>query len=365
MIIDMALPTFSTMREVISNEASEQGDFSTDMASLLALMPATSQAASDTSGRPFTEDQDNDTAIIHIPVSSIELLAPTLPLQVTPDFLSATETGIAIQQDAIDNERLITLFDAASRVPKDTASIDSQVKEALSVVRQERDNRLNLMLDKQRSDVSVNDKQPLNLADSEFEEISAQFSVAEGADESVVSRDMPILERAALLPGNIDAGTTRALSTPESTVTLPQMVGTLEWQKSLGQQIALFSRDGIQHAELRLHPEELGAVQVSMRMSNERMQIHFIADNLLARDALENSLPSLRQSLAESGIHLGQSSVGADTNAPSSNASYGEKRADTQERHREDDGSAIYDDKEEQHTATSLVHYRSGINTFV
>lgn len=379
MIIDMVLPMLNTTREVSSHEAGEQGDFAADIASLLVLMPAAPAAAFEESEKPLTDNLDNDTAAIPVPVNTLELLAPSLPLQAAPNFLSATEPEpepesepeIVALQETVDIEPLNTLFAAASGTAQDTAaaslaSLSSQVQQARSIVSQERDNRLTRMLNQQPNDISVSDKQPLNLAVSEFKETSAQFSLAEGVDEPVVSRDMPALEKtAALLPGNIDTASTRALLKPETSVTLPQTVGTPEWQKSLGQQIVLFSRDGVQHAELRLHPEELGPIQVSMRLSSERMQIHFIADNLLTRHALENAVPALRHSLAESGIHLGQSSVGADTHAPSSNAFNGEKRADSQQRHGEEEGSDIFDEAEQQQATTSLTYYRSGINTFV
>ena len=371
MNIDMVLPTLSSTREVTSNEGGEQGDFAANMVSLLALMPMASETAPDTTENQFQEESDSaDMAAIPVPVNALELLAPTLPLQAAHDFLTAGEVDIAAQSEAVDNELLNPLFAAASgTLAQDTASepltsMAFQVQEAVSIVREERDNRLTLMLDNQRNVGAGKDIQPLSLAADESKERPLQFTMVDGIDEMLVSRDMPVADKMVdLFTGNVDSAMAKPALTPATVVSLPQTAGTPEWQKSLGQQIALFSREGIQYAELRLHPEELGAVQVSMRMSSERMQIHFMADNILAREALENALPSLRQSLAELGI--GQSSVGADTNTPSSNASNGEKCADTQDGHRDADGSDVFDETEEQPVAKSLIHHRSGINTFV
>ena len=39
-------------------------------------------------------------------------------------------------------------------------------------------------------------------------------------------------------------------------------LGSHEWQQSLSQHVTLFTRQGQQSAELRLHPQDLGQVQI-------------------------------------------------------------------------------------------------------
>ncbi len=94
---------------------------------------------------------------------------------------------------------------------------------------------------------------------------------------------------------------------------LSETMGTPAWQQSLGQQIACFTRNGVQHAELRLHPAELGSLQITLQLKNEQAQLHFVSASHQVRAAIEAAVPHLRTSLAEAGIQLGQSSVGADT----------------------------------------------------
>ncbi|CNH35849.1 flagellar hook-length control protein FliK [Yersinia pekkanenii] len=93
---------------------------------------------------------------------------------------------------------------------------------------------------------------------------------------------------------------------------LSAQLGSQEWQQSLGQQVVMFSRNGQQHAELRLHPQELGALQISLKMEDNQAQLHFASAHSQVRAALEAAIPSLRSALAESGIQLGQSSVGSE-----------------------------------------------------
>ncbi|MEQ9845108.1 flagellar hook-length control protein FliK [Pectobacterium brasiliense] len=91
--------------------------------------------------------------------------------------------------------------------------------------------------------------------------------------------------------------------------------GSPQWQDALGQQIVMFSRNGQQTAELRLNPQELGALHISLKIDDNQAQIHLTSASSQVRSALEAALPHLRNAMAESGINLGQSSVGSDSSA--------------------------------------------------
>lgn len=101
--------------------------------------------------------------------------------------------------------------------------------------------------------------------------------------------------------------------TPLPGNTLSAPVGTPAWQQALSHQLSWFTRNGVHNAELRLHPEELGSLQINLRLNNDRAQLHFVTENHQVRAALESAMPHLRTSLAESGIELGHSSVGHES----------------------------------------------------
>ncbi|WP_392431153.1 flagellar hook-length control protein FliK [Yersinia sp. HM-2024] len=101
------------------------------------------------------------------------------------------------------------------------------------------------------------------------------------------------------------------IATPASGY-LSAQLGSQEWQQSLGQQVIMFSRNGQQNAELRLNPQELGALQISLKIDDNQAQLHFASAHSQVRAAIEAAMPSLRTALAESGIQLGQSSVGSE-----------------------------------------------------
>ncbi|EKM0527442.1 flagellar hook length control protein FliK [Cronobacter turicensis] len=104
--------------------------------------------------------------------------------------------------------------------------------------------------------------------------------------------------------------TTPVIAMPTPQVTAP--LGTPDWQNSVSQHITLFTRNGQQSAELRLHPEELGAVQISLKLDDNMAQVQMVSPHSHVRAALEAALPTLRAQLAESGIQLGQSSISSE-----------------------------------------------------
>ncbi len=93
---------------------------------------------------------------------------------------------------------------------------------------------------------------------------------------------------------------------------LNAQLGSAEWQQSLSHQVLMFNRQGQQTAELRLHPEDLGSIQISMKIQDNQAQIHFVSGHSQVRAAIESAMPELRTALADNGISLGQSSVGSD-----------------------------------------------------
>lgn len=102
-----------------------------------------------------------------------------------------------------------------------------------------------------------------------------------------------------------------------ATPQLNSQLGSPEWQQALSQQVVMFNRNGQQNAELRLHPQDLGSIQISLKLDNDQAQLNMVSGHSQVRAALEAAIPQLRTALAESGIHLAQSNVSSDASAQS------------------------------------------------
>ncbi|CAI0738466.1 flagellar hook-length control protein FliK [Serratia fonticola] len=134
------------------------------------------------------------------------------------------------------------------------------------------------------------------------------------AAESAQSSATP--QHAAPAPVSSPVIASQPVSATVSAPATPQLnaqLGSQEWQQALSQQVLMFHRNGQQSAELRLHPQELGALQITLKLDDNQAQLHIASAHGQVRAAVEAALPHLRHALAESGINLGQSSVGGES----------------------------------------------------
>ncbi|WP_312836908.1 flagellar hook-length control protein FliK [Pantoea sp.] len=150
--------------------------------------------------------------------------------------------------------------------------------------------------------------------DGSFQQALSAFGTQE--DKTAAQPDSSsTLTASAPLSGaslvNTPVTASASASTP-STPMLNAQLGSPEWQQALSQQIVMFTRNGQQNAELRLHPADLGAIQISLKLDNDQAQLNMVSSHSHVRAALEAALPQLRSALAESGINLGQSNVSSD-----------------------------------------------------
>lgn len=84
------------------------------------------------------------------------------------------------------------------------------------------------------------------------------------------------------------------------------------WNRDIGQQLIWMAQGDRTHAEITLTPAHLGRIEVSLSMQGDQATASFVAASPAAREALEQSLPRLREMFAEAGISLGQTQVGAE-----------------------------------------------------
>lgn len=159
------------------------------------------------------------------------------------------------------------------------------------------------------------DKQVANakLADNVAQQMVAGNRVVETDLHNTLSTSSSLASQS--ITGHAHSSTQPQMQfSPMATPVLNAQVGTQEWQQQLNQQIVMFSRNGLQKAELRLHPEELGSLHIRMKIEDGQAQLHLASQSGQVRSVLENAMHQLRQALSENGIQLTQSQVSSDTN---------------------------------------------------
>ncbi len=86
-----------------------------------------------------------------------------------------------------------------------------------------------------------------------------------------------------------------------------------QWQSEFGDRLMMMSRVATQGqnqvAEIRLNPAHLGPIEVRVVMKDDLASITFSAQHGVVRDAIESSLPRLREMFNNSGLMLADANV--------------------------------------------------------
>ena len=90
---------------------------------------------------------------------------------------------------------------------------------------------------------------------------------------------------------------------------LPMPMDISKWQASLNEQICLISRQGIQNAEIKLNPQELGSLHIKLAMIDDKIDLHMAVAHNMVKGVLESALPMLRTSLEQQGITLQHTNI--------------------------------------------------------
>ena len=90
---------------------------------------------------------------------------------------------------------------------------------------------------------------------------------------------------------------------------ITQPFGSTGWDKAVGQKVLWMVSENMHSAELSLNPPDLGPLQVVLKVSNEHASASFMCSQPEVREALESSMPKLRQMMSDAGIQLSGFSV--------------------------------------------------------
>ena len=81
------------------------------------------------------------------------------------------------------------------------------------------------------------------------------------------------------------------------------------WDQALGQRLVFMARNGLENAELRLDPPQLGAVNVKLALQGDQAQLVLHSANAATRDVLESALPRLKEMFGAEGLQLDSAHV--------------------------------------------------------
>lgn len=86
-------------------------------------------------------------------------------------------------------------------------------------------------------------------------------------------------------------------------------LGSSAWPEEFTQKVNWISTQQNQVAELHLNPPDLGPMSVTLTITDNQATAQFSSPHSAVREAIENAMPKLRESLADNGIMLGNATV--------------------------------------------------------
>lgn len=143
------------------------------------------------------------------------------------------------------------------------------------------------------------------------------------------------------------------------------MPGDGEWGRQFAERVGWVIQARVPQAQITLNPEHLGPIEMAVEVEDAKARVQFAAAHATTREAIEQSLPRLREMLGQQGLELTQADVGGGQSAPRDGnpAADGDAPGFAPAAETQADETAQAD--EAPVTATPVVRARGLIDTFV
>ncbi|AXX59137.1 flagellar hook-length control protein FliK [Vibrio vulnificus] len=151
-----------------------------------------------------------------------------------------------------------------------------------------------------------------DVAKSQVQSMQAALAAAglasvKGSSKQTTTETQGAQPTASLYSAQTVTGQTRAENVAAQQ---PPMPLTRELaNEQIAEKVQMMMSKNLKQLDIRLDPPELGRMQIRMTMNNDIANVHFTVTNPQARDIIEQTLPRLREMLAQQGMQLADSSV--------------------------------------------------------
>ena len=270
--IGTADPTFSADRlSLIADALSLVGDGAKTGNKTVSNLDATTESASGQSNTTATQPTDTPSAtpiftLTTAPSSAGTTITPIVTNAIKDPAISTPPSNppVSVNDSVRDEATAINAGgDAAAPTPPATIAATAEIKGPVAAI-----------ADKQRE--------------------GSWFGELLGNRVNVAPLSAPLVSNAAM--------PARIVATP---------VSSSDWSGDVGNQLTWMVSQRESSANLVLNPPDMGRIEISITMNGDQASASFISTNPDVRDALQGSLPRLREVLADAGVFLGQADIGA------------------------------------------------------
>ncbi|HET8706431.1 MAG TPA: flagellar hook-length control protein FliK, partial [Pseudomonadales bacterium] len=115
-----------------------------------------------------------------------------------------------------------------------------------------------------------------------------------------------------------------------------------------------------QSADISINPPDMGPIEAKVQLQQDQVNVTFSAQHAPVKEALEQSLPKLREMMAQNGVNLGNVDVRDYSQSQSQQQSWGRHESS----HSYAGGADSMEAEEEQITASKQVVAGRGLVDF-
>lgn len=112
--------------------------------------------------------------------------------------------------------------------------------------------------------------------------------------------------------------------------TAPLNIRQEQVSDEVAERINMMMAKNLKHVDIRLDPPEMGRMHIRLNMGSDSAGVQFTVSNQQAREAIEQSLPRLREMFAQQGIQLADTSVQQQSSGDSSQYAYQKEESSRQ-----------------------------------
>lgn len=160
-----------------------------------------------------------------------------------------------------------------------------------------------------------------NLPQSKTKQAISEFTLSRAEDNSpehsgAVDRSLASHVISSLEPNSALSSkqVERSPSMPTA-LSIPLDIDDPQWSKQFSEHVMWLGQQGVKNATIRLHPEELGPLEISIKVVNDSASVNIISHSQQARDVIDQSVTRLHMMMAEQGLNLSEFNVDSDEGA--------------------------------------------------
>lgn len=135
---------------------------------------------------------------------------------------------------------------------------------------------------------------------------------------TTLETDNPVsLVNSLVSNAGIDPQTSKT-NTDVKTLSIPVDVNSPQWSDEFAERIVWMGQQTIKSALIKVHPEDLGPIEINIKIVKDAATLNISSHSTHVCNIVDQSMPKLREMMAEQGINLAEVHISADANSQQS-----------------------------------------------